>query len=296
MFGSFIKFVVVSLAANSPSQELTCLNSVSQRQLNSSQDKSLPSLILPARNKKDELFNSIVECCSEMGLGWSDPTQYGKPFIGDLCKSLWLIDGHHDVFASRSCHIPSFFLKFVGYNRPERSKHRKRSISNLSRDKLLELAMRLQDHVTSSWIQLPEWETLKKHLMQLIESISSYCAYLAMRCKTMKLHHSSPEPVVNFSDAVNIQSVPPSPSVSPLVSVLDTAISNSAPYHRIHVNEFAPKDCRQRYLYIKELERGLSCSRFFFTYIMVQMSAITTLYGKHQIISVWKHVLLQICV
>lgn len=117
-----------------------------------------------------------------------------------------------------------------------------------------------------SFMQQQEWETLKEHLVQLIEATSSYAAYLAMRCKVMKLIHSSPEPVVNFSDAINLQYLPPSTSVSTLMSVLDIALSNSNTSQKIHVNEFASKYRRQRYLYIKELEKGLSCPMFLLTY------------------------------
>ena len=181
MFGSFIKFIVTSTEASDSDADK--VSHSKRRRLDVLTEKSFPSYISPEKNKKDKLYNTIVKKLSEKNLGWMDPLKYGKPFVVDLCNLLWFIDGHHDVFASRSCPIPLFFSTFVGYNRPELSKHRRRSVSNMSRDKLLEHAATLQEHATSSWIQQPEWRIFKDALIKLIESISSYAAYLAIRCQ-----------------------------------------------------------------------------------------------------------------
>ena len=264
MFGSFVKFVVTD-----SSSETDEIHQSKRRRVEDPIEptRCLPPYISPEKNKKDKLHNALLQALSDEGLGWIDPLKYGKVVITDVCKLLWLIDGHHNVFSSRSCHIPLFFSKFVGYNRPELSKHRRRSISNMNRDKLLEHAATLQDYATSSWIQQPEWEIFRSSLIKLIESISSYAAYLAVRCRAMTVHHSSSEPAVNFCDASNVRYVAArSDAVSPLLSNLNTAVSNSPMYKKIHVNDYAPKDRRQRYLYVQELERGLSSSIFFFTY------------------------------
>ena len=147
--------------------------------------------------------------------------------------------------------FPCFFFKFAGYNRPELSKHQRRSASNTSREKLLEHATVLQEHAISSWIQQPECEVFKVSLAQLIKSLSSYAAYLTVRCKAIQVHHSFPEAAVNFSDAANVRYVArSSSSVSPLLSVLDIAVTNSPMYQIIHLNDFLPKtDRRRRYLY-----------------------------------------------
>lgn len=117
---------------------------------------NVPKLV-NERNKKDTLVNVIIAFCSDNGLTWQEPDEYGKPFVTDLCNLLWYIDGHHDVFSSRSCSIPTLFSKFVGFNIPERSKHRKRSPTNMSREKLLEYASVLQKYVLSSWMQQAAW-------------------------------------------------------------------------------------------------------------------------------------------
>ena len=151
------------------------------------------------------------------------------------------------------------------------SKHRKRSISNMCRDRLLELSSVLQDHVTSSWMEKSNWTTFKQPLTQLIESLSSYASYLSIRSKAMKLHHSSSTPPVNFSDASAVKYLPKSSSVSSLLSRLDSAVCNADMYQAIDVNDYLPKELRPKYLCIRELEKGLSCPIFFSLTPMDQM-------------------------
>ena len=147
MFGSFVKFVVtVGL--------LECGVQSKRIRLESTPSNGLPTF-LKEKTRKDKLYNEIVKFLATNNVGWCDP-EYGKPLITDLCNVLWYIDGHHEVLASRSCPIPSLFKSFVGFNKPELSKHRKRSISNMSKDKLLEYSTVLQNYVVSSWIQQTE--------------------------------------------------------------------------------------------------------------------------------------------
>lgn len=138
LFGSFIKFVVtISLASSEevPFGKRLRLDYSQQDLHNNVYNGGLPKQI-NGRTRKDELYNELVSCFSSMGVSWENPEQHGKAFITDMCNVLWYLDGHHAVLSSRSCSIPSFFSRFTGFNKPELSKHRKRSISNLSRDKI----------------------------------------------------------------------------------------------------------------------------------------------------------------
>ena len=148
-FGSFVKFIVNV----SSLPEIVQISKRSRTESDSEQvnisNGSLPSKI-KEKNSKDRLYNKRTDSFLAMGLSWKDPEKFGKPFIHDMCDVLWYIDGHHAALASRSCPVPSMFSSFVGFNKPERSKHRKRSISNLSRDKIDEFLSLLQDYITCS--------------------------------------------------------------------------------------------------------------------------------------------------
>ena len=169
MFGSFIKFLVSRI----PDLDVeTDIHHVSKRYKESTSG-GIPATI-KERNRKDSLYNELIMFCSTKNLQWQEPEKYGKPFLIDLCNTLWYIDGHHHVLKSRSCPIPSMFSQFVGFNKPELSKHRKRSISNMSQEKLTECALQLQEHAWSSWMQHTNWQSFRDDLLSLIESISSY--------------------------------------------------------------------------------------------------------------------------
>jgi hypothetical protein len=142
-----------------------------QNRLDSNDDESIcslnvPSLISKEKNRKDGLYNDLIKFCGSQKLGWENPG-VSKRFLTDLSSTLWYIDGHHRVLSSRSCTVPQFFSSFIGYNRPEKRKHRKSSISNLKRDKLSEHATALQEHVVSSWMQQNEWCAFRVALSNL---------------------------------------------------------------------------------------------------------------------------------
>ena len=82
----------------------------------------------------------------------------------------------------------------------------------------------------------------------------------------MKQHHSSPEPPVSFSDSSNLQFINSSSNVSPLLSALDNAVASKPDYHKLCVRDFSPQEKRRRYLFIRELQKGLSNPIFLFAY------------------------------
>ena len=97
--------------------------------------RTRPPLISQPRNKKDELHNAIIQFLEKNGLAWtSSEVDCGvaSTTVKTLTDVLWYVDGHHSKFSDRSCNLPSLFESFAGYNKPEMSKHRKRSTTTLS--------------------------------------------------------------------------------------------------------------------------------------------------------------------
>ena len=60
----------------------------------------------------------------------------GANLIQAITNALWVVDGHHKVFANQGFSLPFFATKFVNYNRLEMSKHRKSQPQNKSWSKL----------------------------------------------------------------------------------------------------------------------------------------------------------------
>ena len=133
-FGAFLWYNVneIPVALPQPRNAFEVLMS-SQRQL----ARTLPQRKHP-RNKKDELYNDLLTLLEEKGLYFlsSDGESAGHNLVRVLTDLLWLIDGHHGTLKDQSCPVPLVFSSFTGYNAPERSKHRKRTIGNLSAEPL----------------------------------------------------------------------------------------------------------------------------------------------------------------
>ena len=83
---------------------------------------------------------------------------HGTPFVRTLCNALWYIDGHHHTFQEAGCPIPAMFKEFTGYNKPEASKHRKRSAVNMDAKALQQHATALKEFLVSSWIKRDQWK------------------------------------------------------------------------------------------------------------------------------------------
>ena len=88
--------------------------------------RSLPSLVVEPKTKKDILRNDVIGQLSELGLKWhgNDVSSAGEALVRSLTNSLWYIDGQHEVFSRRSVEILECFRCYTGYNKPELSKHR----------------------------------------------------------------------------------------------------------------------------------------------------------------------------
>ena len=92
-----------------------------------------PSQAGQDRNNKLSLKSGVIDWLEKNGLGWSHESvgsQSGR-FVNTLTDVLWYIDGHQEALKARACHIPAEFEIFVGFNNPEKSKHRKREYTNL---------------------------------------------------------------------------------------------------------------------------------------------------------------------
>ena len=106
---------------------------------------TMPNKILPSKNKKQQLYNDLIEHFESNQMMWyaNEVADDGEKFLANMLDLLWYIDGHHDVFNRRNKKIPESWSRFSGYNTPEASKHRKRSIQNLSAPVLREHANNL---------------------------------------------------------------------------------------------------------------------------------------------------------
>jgi len=127
---------------------------------------SQPSLPMRVqeRNNKDKMYNAVLDLLDSKNLKFSssEVSTAGKTFVKTLADTLWYVDGHHETLNKQSCPIPDCFAKFVGYNKPEISKHRKRQHTNMSSDTLRSLSQLLFSTLQSVFWAKEKWHNLKK--------------------------------------------------------------------------------------------------------------------------------------
>jgi len=128
---------------------------------------------------------------------------HGTPSVRTLCNALWYIDGHHHTFLEAGCPIPSMFKEFTGYNKPDTSKHRKRSAANMDAKFLQLHATALREFLVSSWIKQDQWKEMSENLHLLVGSFDKHISHLAQnRQKTLDSASSSG---ANITDSIHVK-------------------------------------------------------------------------------------------
>ena len=82
------------------------------------------------RNKKEESTNAVSSWLESKGVGFqpTDVETKGKCLLSTLADALWVTDAHWETRAGRSHAIPPQFARFSGYNVPETSKHKRKTL------------------------------------------------------------------------------------------------------------------------------------------------------------------------
>lgn len=168
VFGNFVKFSIKiqhpeNCICSCRPTEKNVINAFeimmeAARTIQSREGNNLPDPIEP-KNQLDKLNNSIIELLKSKNLGWDSTRHFS--FVYKLGKILWYIDGQHATLESRTKKLPDIFRALSGYNRPELSKHRKRTIENLKSSILKSHVYTLQEFLGTTWIDQPAWIDVK---------------------------------------------------------------------------------------------------------------------------------------
>lgn len=116
-FGQYIKFFVIirceEVACNPTRNPTRNAADVLMQTSMASSCLAVPTRV-SARNRKDDLYNAIVDLFEEKNLvlPQGDANMSGKHLVRALCNVLWYIDGQHETLSARNCRIPEIFLTF----------------------------------------------------------------------------------------------------------------------------------------------------------------------------------------
>ena len=109
--------------------------------------------------------------------------------------------------AKQGCIIPAIFHNFTGYNKPEKSKHRKRTIQNMSGNTIDSIASSLFRYLQSNYWKSSSFIEFRKQVKQLAGVLAQYSKYLQTQNKRMKVAHVSEVPICKISDALSIEMI-----------------------------------------------------------------------------------------
>ena len=271
VFGPFLKYHVSVLERSLPATHTTDAFAMMMRSSQLLSQPGLPSSV-PERTNKDKLYNDVLKLFNDEDVAFpgSEIQSGGHRFMVAIVDCLWYLDGHHSALEKQSCTIPSLFTRFNGYNTPEVSKHRKRSISSLSGITLETLASTLFHNLQKSFWSSERLKSLHMNTESLARSIASYSDYLSSQRKKTSTLHKSPLPVRHISDSMSVKFVKASTGLFPCDKRLEwlcLCLQEKLEYEFLSLCEFVPETARERYDYVKVLERnGLPYPIMFLTH------------------------------
>jgi hypothetical protein len=176
VFGPFIKYQVAEKNCNDQNKQsgASAFDVLMNTQRELCQRK-LPKIIEKQnKTKKDELYNKVVDFLEEQNLAWSssEVDSSGVALVQNLIDCLWYIDGHHHVLGKQGCCIPDIFSSFTGYNQPQASKHRKRTVENMSAASISAISSSLFGCLQADYWKRSHFQTFKKHVEDLAGSLA----------------------------------------------------------------------------------------------------------------------------
>lgn len=261
------KVVEVPAASPKPSVQSFLMASARAQQAN-----SLPKAIEAPKNRKEEQYNKILEQLGNKKCYFvKSAATTSARFMTKFSNALWYVDGHTDCMERESSRkFPVSFKGLLGFNVPEKSKHRKRAIANLSGDKLSELALGLKEAVQAMvFAKSEEWSSFKIECLKLSHMMEDYVSYLSTTKKKMIKIHSTPSSEVEKQ--ANVKEIPITNSPFKRLRTLDAKLQGVDPFVPINVREFleGPFDRKQIYDIIHTGLHlgGLSMKAVHYTYI-----------------------------
>ena len=122
------------------------------------------------------------------------------------------------------------FSSYTGYNVPEYSKHRKRSIGNLSAESLNALNQSLFSILQANYWKRKYWQLFHLDVQSLAGSIVQYSDYLNMQNK-MLVWHKSMMPIRSLANSVTLSYHKATRlALFPQFLELDSLLENAAEY------------------------------------------------------------------
>ena len=148
---------------------------------------------------------------------------------------------------SASIRVPSVLKKqFSGFNMPEKSKHKKRSLDNLSEQKLERYTIQVREAMQGQrYLDEMPWAEVKAMILSLLGVVEAYCLRLRNQRARTKLATSTPRSELELKTNVTVVKAKRGP-VHQSLSQLDRELSQADPFVPLSLREFLPTCDRRR--------------------------------------------------
>ena len=185
-------------------------------------------------------------------------------FVSKLTQLLYYVDGHYnkiETVISISTRVPAVFKgRFSGFNCPEKYRHKKRSLNNLSHQKLEKCTIQMREVMQGQqYLNEMPWAEVKTQILNLVEVMEAYCLRLRNQRVRTKLASNTPRSELEVKTNVKVVKAKRG-TVHNSLSDLDREISEAEQFVPVSVREFLPTcDRRRVHDLVEELrDNGLS--------------------------------------
>ena len=135
--------------------------------------KDLPTILKDPKTSMEKLNNEVLGFFEEKECNF--PTNAGvraTSFVSKSVDLLYYVDGHYNKIesvVSISTKVPTVFKTwFSGFNCPEKHKHRKRNLSNLSEQKLEKYTIQMREVIQGQqYLNEMPWAEVKTQILSL---------------------------------------------------------------------------------------------------------------------------------
>ena len=227
--------------------------------------ENVPQVVKDPKDGVERLHNAILEYFRQVGCVFpKNIGSLGNTFVTKLTNALWYVDGHMTTIERESTRkVPERFHKFKGYNCPEKVKHRKRELGNLSEKKLESQSIGLKEVIQAmKFLESGIWAEIRIDILNLAHTLEDYSCYL--RNKTVKIQKIQFTPRSSFEDMTNVTVLPHNKGdVYHELRQLDNILKVADAFEPISMREYLPPDLDRKQIYAVTqnylLKKGLSC-------------------------------------
>lgn len=237
-------------------------------------ESNIPKVTEQPKNMKEQLMNEVLIFLSEMDCVFPANCGTGaNSFVTKLCEMLYFLDGQYSKLEreiGKTKNVSDIFKKrFSGFNVPEKTKHRKRTLSNLSDKKLEHHAVSVREAIQSQvYLDSMAWAKVKLMILDVVDVVEQYCVNLrASRIKS-KVSRETHRSEVETRTKTTILPVNKGRLHHALIEV-ERQVEQAEPYAPVSIREYLPVCGRRRvFEMVEELKhRGMKIAVNCFHYV-----------------------------